>query len=62
MTDSPITIREAAIDPKWHVGRTAIGLFLRIEHPRHGNVDCILLGNSAKEMADALLKTERGDA
>ncbi len=62
MPDAPLTIREAAIDPKWTVARCDVGLVLRIEHPRLGIIDSVLLGQSPRELAAALIKAGGGDA
>lgn len=56
MPDAPLILREVCIDPKWHVGKSSVGYFLRIEHPRHGNVDCILTLESLRAMTAALIK------
>lgn len=61
MPDTPIILREVCIDPKWRVGKSSIGIFLRVEHPRLGEIDCILTPESAKSMAAALVKVGGGE-
>jgi hypothetical protein len=52
----PIT--ELAIDPRWTAGTVRIGdaevIYLRIEHPRLGEIVCGLSRDSAEKMRDAL--------
>lgn len=53
-----ITIREAVVDPRWSVGNLILNgheiTFLRITHPRHGDIDILLPDQERSAMVAAL--------
>lgn len=57
--DAPI-ITELAVDPRWMIGTVRIGdaevIYLRIEHPRLGDITCALTRESAVVMRATLEK------
>jgi hypothetical protein len=65
MADAPLV--ELVLSPRWAVRNVVIDgaphTVLRIEHPRHGPLDFLLVGNDALELAAGLDKTaERREA
>lgn len=64
---SETPLAELVLSPRWAVRNVVFDgaphTVLRIEHPRHGPLDFLLVGNDAVELAAALDKTaERREA
>lgn len=52
--DEAIVVLEVAIDPKWVVTMTSIGIVLRVDHPRLGIIDCLMTKESAIGLSEIL--------
>lgn len=66
ISTSDVTIAEAVIDPRWKVGVVVVNgarlTFIRITHPRHGDVDLILPDESAVGLSTTLRDTVNSNA
>lgn len=53
-----VSVREALIDPRWRLFVVTVDgkplPVLRIEHPRHGDIDCVLTVETIRTMHDTL--------
>lgn len=61
----PIRVVEVAIDPKWRLVQIVIDTqalnVLRIEHPQHGMVDCLMPRSSMEVLRDSLIELTKGE-
>lgn len=53
-----VAVREAVIDPRWKLFVVSVDgrqlPVLRIEHPRHGDIDCVMTVETMQKMHETL--------
>jgi hypothetical protein len=63
VSDDPgLRVIELVLDPTWHTARLSVGgiAFLRIQHPRHGNIDVGFSESSLTALHEALGRLIKG--